>query len=213
MPNGLRLIPKTIRFFDMFARSAVNAAEGARILLDIVESGQDIERKARRLKDIEHAGDEITHEIFQALNVSFVTPLDREDIAELASALDDVVDWIEEASRRMRLYRLSTVPILAKQLARVIVDQTDQIVKAVPLLESSKNAAELENATREIHRLENEGDDLFAEVLAHMYDGVDDVPRLIDAMRWGDVYEVMENATDRAEHVAVVMRNVALKHV
>jgi uncharacterized protein Yka (UPF0111/DUF47 family) len=213
MPNGLRLIPKTIRFFDMFARSAVNAAEGARILLDIVESGQDIERKARRLKDIEHAGDEITHEIFQALNVSFVTPLDREDIAELASALDDVVDWIEEASRRMRLYRLSTVPILAKQLARVIVDQTDQIVKAVPLLESSKNAAELENATREIHRLENEGDDLFAEVLEHMYDGVDDIPRLIDAMRWGDVYEVMENATDRAEHVAVVMRNVALKHV
>jgi uncharacterized protein Yka (UPF0111/DUF47 family) len=92
------------------------------------------------------------------------------------------------------------------------VDQAEQLAKAVRLLASAKHAAELEQATREIHRLENEGDDLFATVLARLYDGITEVPALIRAMRWGDIYQVMETATDKAEHAAVVMRNIALKH-
>ncbi|MGH2451814.1 MAG: DUF47 domain-containing protein [Candidatus Limnocylindria bacterium] len=211
MPE-LRLIPQNPRFFDLFRRSAELNVEAARLLAELLDGREDVQRAARRLKDVEHAADESTHEIFTALHVSFVTPLDREDISELASALDDVVDWIEEASRRMPLYRFSQGTPLAKRFARVIVDQSEQILAGIPHLRSSKGAQALETVTREIHRLENEADELFAEGLAHMYDGVEDIPGLIEAMRWGDLYHVLETATDRAEHVAVVMHNVALKH-
>jgi predicted phosphate transport protein (TIGR00153 family) len=212
MPPSLRLLPQTIRFFDLFRRSGDHVREGAALLLDMLESGEDVQRRARRLKDIEHAADENTHEIFAGLNATFVTPLDREDIAELASALDDVIDWTEEASRRLSLYGLEQAPALAKQLARVLVDQSAEIVQGLDLLGSRKDGSALERATREIHRLENEADDIFAEVLAHLYDGVTDIPGLITAMRWGDIYQVLEGATDKAEHVAVVLRNIALKH-
>lgn len=209
---GIRLIPRTGRFFELFARSADLAHQGAALLLQMLETWSDLERKARQLKDFEHAADENTHQIFRDLNQTFVTPLDREDMSELASALDDVVDWTEEGSRRLRLFRLEDPTPLAKQLARVLLDQTEQLMKAMPLLESSRDSARLEEATREIHRLENEGDDLFAEALGHLYDDAHDLPSLVRAIRWGDIYQVLETATDKAEHVAVVLNNIALKH-
>jgi uncharacterized protein Yka (UPF0111/DUF47 family) len=133
-------------------------------------------------------------------------------MSELASALDDVIDWAEEASRRLQLYKLEDPTALAKKLARVLVDQTEQLVKAMPLIETTKTASRLEEVTREIHRLENEGDDLFAEALAHLYDDAHEIPTLVRAIRWGDIYQVLESATDKAEHVAVVLNNIALKH-
>lgn len=212
MPLGFNLIPETFKFFDMFRTSAELNLEGAKVLSEMLASAADIEGKARQLKDIEHHADENTHEIFSALNLSFVTPLDREDISELASALDDVIDWTEEAGRRLALYQLGTPTELAKRLGDVIVRQTEQISGAIGLLEKGRRSAELERATREIHGLENQGDDIFAEALGHLYDGVTDVPGVIRATRWGDIYSVLETATDKAEHVAVVMHNVALKH-
>lgn len=209
---GLRLIPRSGRFFELVRRSADLDRQGAVLLLEMLESGTDVERKARQLKDIEHAADENTHQIFTDLNQTFVTPLDREDMSALASALDDVVDWAEDASRRLRLYGLTDATPLAKQLARVLVDQTEQLVKAIPLMEATKNAEQLEQVTREIHRLENEGDELFAEALSRLYDGASDIPGLVRAIRWGDIYQVLETATDKAEHVAVVLNNIALKH-
>ena len=212
MPLGLKLIPETAKFFDMFRTSAELNLEGAKVLAEMLASASDIEGKARTLKDIEHRADENTHEIFRALNVTFVTPLDREDISELASALDDVIDWTEEAARRLRLYQLGAPTDLAKRLGAVIVRQTEEVSGAIGLLEKGRRSEELERATRAIHALENEGDDIFAEALGHLYDGVTDVPGVIRATRWGDIYTVLETATDRAEHVAVVMHNVALKH-
>lgn len=209
---GLRLIPRSGRFFEFVQRSAELDRQGAVLLLEMLETGTDVERKARQLKDIEHAADENTHQIFTDLNQTFITPLDREDMSALASALDDVIDWTEDASRRLRLYRLSEPTPLAKQLARVLVDQTEQLVKAIPLIEATKSAAQLEEVTREIHRLENEGDELFAEALSRLYDGATDIPGLVQAIRWGDIYQVLETATDKAEHVAVVLNNIALKH-
>jgi len=209
---GIRLIPRTGRFFELVQRSAELNRQGAVILLEMLETGGDVERKARHLKDLEHAADENTHQIFSDLNQTFVTPLDREDMSELASALDDVIDWAEEASRRLQLYKLEDPTALAKKLARVLVDQTEQLVKAMPLIETTKTASRLEEVTREIHRLENEGDDLFAEALAHLYDDAHEIPTLVRAIRWGDIYQVLESATDKAEHVAVVLNNIALKH-
>ena len=208
----LRLIPQDDRFFDLFNRAAENTLEGARLLHDLLNTYVDVDRKARHLKDIEHTGDEITHEVFGALHRTFVTPLDREDISNLASSLDDVIDWIEEVGRRCRLYRIEKPKPIACQFAKVILEQAEQIARAVPLLEQRSQADALQRATQEIHRLENEGDDLLADAIATLYDGVTEVPQLIDAMRWNDLYQLLEDTTDKAEHVATVLNNIALKN-
>lgn len=210
--NLFRLIPQEERFFEMFNRSAENVREGAEALLDLLENYTDVERKARRLKDIEHTGDEITHEIFRALNRTFVTPLDREDISELAGALDDVLDWTEEVSRRMFIYKIDEPTRLARQFARVIFEQAEIIQQIVPLLAKRKDRAAIEKASVEIHRLENEADDLLVEALGGLYDEATDVPSLARAIRWSDLYEILERATDGAEHVATVLQNIVLKH-
>src|SRR6476659_9363305 len=127
MLRRLRLIPQDDRFFDLFNRSARNTLEGASILNELLTNYVDVERKARHLKDIEHTGDEITHEVFGALHRTFVTPIDREDISHLASALDDVIDWIEEVARRMHLYRIDQPTAIARQFGKVILEQTEQI--------------------------------------------------------------------------------------
>ena len=208
----LRLIPQDDRFFDLFNRSAENTLEGARLLNDLLHNFVDVDRTARHIKDIEHTGDEITHEVFRALNRTFVTPLDRDDISQLASALDDVVDWIEEVARRIRLYKVDKPTPTAQQFTKVILEQAEMIARAVPLLEERRNADALERATQEIHRLENEGDDLLADAVATLYDGVTEVPQLINAMRWGDIYQLLEDTTDKAEGVATALSNIALKN-
>jgi predicted phosphate transport protein (TIGR00153 family) len=208
----LRLIPQDDRFFDLFNRAAENTLEGAQVLYDLLNNYVEIERKARHLKDIEHTGDEITHEVFGALHRTFVTPLDREDISKLASSLDDVIDWIEEVGRRIRLYRIDQPTPIACQFSQVILEQAEQIARAVPLLEQRSQAEVLQRATQEIHRLENEGDDLLADAIATLYDGVTEVPQLIHAMRWNDLYQLLEDTTDKAENVATVLNNIALKN-
>jgi uncharacterized protein len=208
----LRLIPQDARFFDLFNRSAENNLDGARLLEDLLHNYVDIERKARHLKDIEHTGDEITHEVFGALHRTFVTPLDRDDISNLASAMDDVIDWIEEVGRRIHLYHIDEPTPIARQFSRVILEQSEQIARAVPLLENRREANQLQRCIQEIHRLENEADDLLAQAIAHLYDGVTEVPQLIKAMRWNDLYQLLEDTTDKCETVATVLSNIALKN-
>lgn len=208
----LRLIPQDARFFDLFNRSAENTLDGARLLEDLLHNYVDIERKARHLKDIEHTGDEITHEVFGALHRTFVTPLDRDDISNLASAMDDVIDWIEEVGRRIHLYHIDEPTPIARQFSRVILEQSEQIARAVPLLENRREANQLQRSIQEIHRLENEADDLLAQAIAHLYDGVTEVPQLIKAMRWNDLYQLLEDTTDKCETVATVLSNIALKN-
>jgi predicted phosphate transport protein (TIGR00153 family) len=207
-----RLIPQDERFFDLFNRSAENNLEGARVLNELLVTYVEVDRKARHLKDIEHTGDEITHEVFRALNRTFVTPLDREDISHLATALDDVIDWMEEVGRRIRLYRIDRPTPIACQFSKLILEQNEQIARAVPLLAQRRSADALYRSTQEIHRLENEADDLLAEAVATLYDGVTEVPQLIKAMRWDDLYQLLEDTTDKAEGVATALSNIALNN-
>lgn len=207
----LRLFPREERFFDLFNRSADTVLEGAKVLLDLLTSYEDIERKARRLRDLEHDGDEITHEVFRMLNRTFVTPLDREDIGTLAGRLDDVLDWIEEVARRLRVYKLGPPNTLARRFAQVILEQVQAIDQLVPLLEHVQDSQEIQRGIAEIHRLENEADDLLLEALAGLYDNVSDIPTLIAAMRWGDIYEILEAATDKAEGVAIAIESIVIK--
>ena len=181
-----RFLPRDEQFFDHFRDAAANAEQVAAVLAKVVANGVDLEREVHHLSDLEHRGDEITHRIFSALNSTFVTPLDREDIRTLAVELDDLVDDAEEAGKRLWLYRLSEPTDQARRLANILHEQTELLAKAVPLLANvGKHGEEIRNFVLEVHRLENEADDTLNQALAALYDGVTEVPALIVRMRWG----------------------------
>ncbi len=208
-----RFLPRDEQFFDQFQESADNAAEVTRVLLDVVSNVGDRERNVHLLRDLEHRGDEITHRIFSALNSTFVTPLDRDDIRDLAVKLDDLVDDAEEAGKRLVLYRLEGEKNAATLLARILHEQALLLAKAMPLLaEVGKRGEEIRRVVLETHRLENEADDTLNQKLAILYDGVTEIPALISQMRWGEICGLLEDATDRAEDVADVLEGIYFKN-
>ena len=180
-------------------------------MYEVLSNNTDADRKIRRLKDIEHTGDELTHAIFNTLNQSFVTPFDRDDIGNLTTALDDVLDEIEEAAKRLRIYRIPEPTRLSIGFARIILDQAQVIARLIPRLENLREQRAIRDDMVELHRLENEADDLMEEALSGLYTDVSDVPGLIAAAQWKDIYEVLEGATDRAERVGVVIESVLVK--
>ena len=208
-----RFLPRDEQFFDQFQESADNATEVTRALLDVVSNVADRERSVHLLRDLEHRGDEITHRIFNALNSTFVTPLDRDDIRDLAVKLDDLVDDAEEAGKRLVLYRLEGEKDAATLLAKILHEQTLMLAKAMPLLaDVGKHGEEIRLLVLETHRLENEADDTLNQKLAILYDGVTDIPDLISQMRWGEICGLLEDATDRAEDVADVLEGIYFKN-
>ena len=207
-----RFLPRNERFFDYFHQASGNAAEVAQALCDLLEDYSDVERKALRVRNLERQGDEITHQIFKALNSTFVTPLDREDIADLSSRLDDFVDAIEEATRRIRLYRIDQPTEHARRLARIIDQQAALIASTVPLLENRRQWDKLLQCSIDINRLEGEADDVLDQALAEQFDGVSDIDGLIKAMRWGEIYQQLEDAADRAEDIADTLERIVVKN-
>jgi uncharacterized protein len=179
---------------------------------DLLDNYSDVERKARRVRDLENRGDEITHQIFDALNRTFVTPLDREDITDLASRVDDFVDTIEQAVRRIWLYRMDEPTEHARLLARIIDEQAALIATTVPHLEDRRQWDHLLHCTIDIQRLENEADDVLDQALMEQFDGVNDIRGLIKSIRWGGIYQDLEDATDRAEDVANTLERIVVKN-
>lgn len=197
-----RFLPQNEEFFGHFRHGAENALEVAKLLNEIFADEADMERKVRRLQDLEHRGDEITHRLFSALNSTFVTPMDREDIAGLASEIDEFVDEMEEVGKRLWLYKLGAGTETSRLLTRILVEQAEHVERAMGLLEEvSKHGREVREHAVEIHRLENEADDVLNNALATLYEDVTEVPALIHAMHWGELYGLLEDATDRAEDI------------
>ena len=208
-----RFLPKDEQFFDHFNESAANALETAKLLTEIIEFGPDTERKVRRLRDLEHAGDDITHRIYQALNSTFVTPLDRDDIRDLASMLDDFVDGIEEAGRRIWLYQMGAPTEEARLFGRILVEQAEALAVGIPDLEQAgKKASQIQRCALELHRLENEADDALNQALAALYDGVTEVPQIIRSLRWGEIYALLEAATDNGENIGHTLEGILIKY-
>ena len=207
-----RFLPQDERFFDYFRKDVANVAEVALALRDLFDNYSEVERKARRVKDLEHRGDEITHQIFDALNRTFVTPLDREDITDLAGRLDDFVDTIEQAVRRIWLYRLDEPTEHARLLARIIDDQAKVIAATIPHLENKRQWDHLLQCTIDIQRLENEADDVLDQALMGQFDGVNDIHSLIKGLRWGEIYQDLEDATDRGEDIANTLERIVVKN-
>ena len=203
------LIPKQTKFYDLFEQSTANLVVAAGKLVDLLDNYDDVQEKVERLKDLEHEGDMLTHQIMQSLHRTFVTPIDREDIARLANSLDDVMDFIEAAGRSCLLYRIVEPTERARELASVILRITHKLNEVMPLVRHRERFDQVLEQCVEINRLENEADDIHHAALAELFDNTKDVFNII---KWREIYEHMESATDRAEDVANVLEAVVLKH-
>ena len=201
----MRLIPRERKFFRMFSDVSENLTDGARLLHDILKNPNDLTVRIGRLQEIEHRGDEMTHDIIRMLNQTFITPFDREDIHRLSSSLDDVLDFVNGAAVRMTLYRVTVPPPAAIDLAALIVKQSEELSLAVSLLESNQKV--LDHCV-EVNRLENEADRVSRRAIAELFEHEKDPIQLIKIK---ELYEVLETATDKAEDAANVLEAVVLK--
>jgi uncharacterized protein Yka (UPF0111/DUF47 family) len=206
------LIPHSPPFFDWFDQAAANNLDGARMLLDLLERFEDVPAKLARIEDMEHRGDDLTHLVRDALQTSFLAPLDHDDLTQLALALDDVADLVEGAAKRLQRSKLSGTTPLSRDLGKVVVDQCEQLKQAVTCLTHGRDWEGMEAPLEEVRRLENVADDLLDEAIATLYDGVTTVPGVIQGRRWGAIYQVLEEATDKARNVATVLHNIAIKN-
>ena len=202
-------IPREEGFFVLFEESAQNMVKAAQSLKHLVDNWQDVEQKVGEITELEHQGDTITHQIMAQLHRTFVTPFDREDIALLASALDDVVDFIQAAADAMLMYKVGRPGQRAKELAAVIVDAASEVERAMHQLHDHARLKQILPRCVEINRLENIADRVFRAALAELFDDTTDIA---DIIKWREIYEQMESATDRCEDVANVLEGVALKH-
>ncbi|HWI22882.1 MAG TPA: DUF47 family protein [Baekduia sp.] len=198
--------PRDREFFDLFEEAAGNVAKAADLLDQMLGTWPDRPELARQIMVCEQDGDRITHDVIQRLNQTFVTPIDREDIIDLVSALDDVVDFIEEVADYFILYKIEAPMEQSQRMAHILVEATRQIDQAMPRMRGFKD---ISHQTREIHRLENDGDRTVREAVASLFDGGID-PMIV--IRWKDVYERLEHAIDATEHVANVLQNIVLKN-
>ena len=203
----VRLIPNDGKFIEMFAAMAENLTEGARVLARILKKyePEEVQEGVLRIKEIEHRGDDMMHGLMRKLNQTFITPFDREDIHRLASSIDDVLDFVNAAGQRMMLYRIENPPPAAAAMAALIVRQSEEIQKAVSLLE--KNKGVLEHCV-EINRLEDQADKVCRDAIGALFEKEKDPITLI---KFKELYEVLETATDKAEDAANVLEAVVLK--
>jgi hypothetical protein len=200
------LAPRDKTFFDLFKQSGDNALRAAALLQDMLGSWPDDKGLAREILLAEQEGDRITHEIVQRLNATFVTPLDREDIYALATQLDDIVDYVEEAADFMGLYKIEAPMEQAQGLADVLVSACEQLAA---LLANLRGFSDLEEYWIEIHRLENDGDRISRDAVASLFaDGID--PMVV--IRWKDIFAVLERAIDSTETAAHIVEGIVIKN-
>jgi predicted phosphate transport protein (TIGR00153 family) len=200
------LIPREARFFDDFVAMAEQISLAATMLEEMLAPEKPIWDKADQIKEVEHKCDFLTHEIIQRLHRTFVTPLDREDIHTLARSLDDVMDAIDASASVVRLYSIERVRPDARELARIIKASADEMVKALKALERRKGVAE---PAVEINRLENEADRVHEAAVRRLFQDERDP---IEIMKWKEIIDFLEDATDRCEDVANVVEGVVVKH-
>jgi predicted phosphate transport protein (TIGR00153 family) len=199
-------VPNDRQFFDLFEEAAGNIVRGAELLDQMLGSYPERADLARDILICEQDGDRITHDIIQRLNQTFVTPIDREDIYELASALDDIIDFTEEVADYMGLYKIDAPMDQGQQLAHILLQACRQIAEAMPRMRTFRN---ISHYTVEINRLENDGDRVSREAMASLFDtGID--PMVV--IRWKDIFERLEAAIDATEKVANILEGIVIKN-
>jgi predicted phosphate transport protein (TIGR00153 family) len=205
----ISLLPREGRFFVLFDESAKNAADVALHLKNMLYKWDNVEKDVAEIIELEHKGDGVAHEIIALVHRTFVTPFDREDIALLAHSLDDIVDFIESAADAMNIYEIKEPTQRAKELADIIVQTTIEVREAISELRRKIDLKQILKRCVEINRLENMADKVYREALAELFHDSKDITYII---KWREIYEYMETATDRCEDVANVLEGVALKY-
>jgi uncharacterized protein Yka (UPF0111/DUF47 family) len=199
-------VPREREFFDLFEEAATNIVRAADLLDQMLASYPERAELSRDILVCEQEGDRITHDIIQRLNQTFVTPIDREDILQLASGLDDIVDYTEEVADYLGLYKIEAPMEQAQRQAHILLQATRQISQAMPRLRSFRD---ISHYTVEINRLENDGDRTTREAVASLFDGGID-PMVV--IRWKDIFERLEAAIDATEHVANILEGIVIKN-
>jgi len=201
-----RLLPREEKFFDLFEQQATHIVSAARALEELTLDYADAKAKAQQIKDLEHAGDTLTHEIVRRLNTTFITPIDREDIYALATQMDDIVDFTEEAADFLGLYKIEAPMEQAQALTKVLVASCEQLAMGLENLPSFKD---LDKYWIEIHRLENDGDRISRDAVASLFsNGID--PMVV--IRWKDMFAVLEEAIDATETAAQILEGIVIKN-
>jgi len=201
------LIPKDEAFFEMFHKAAKNMIEGSRLLKEMMEGYRNPMEQARRIKDVEHIGDGITHDIARRLNQTFITPIDREDIHDLASALDDILDLVEAVADRFVVFKVGKPTDTAVKLSNILYQASVAVAAGVDVL--GKPHADVTECNVRVNSLENEADRLTRDAISALFEEEKDPVAVI---KWKEIYEAFEEGTDRCEDVANILERIALKH-
>ena len=201
------LIPKEEKFFLMFREMSANIVEGAHLLKNMLDDFDDPVRSQRKIKEVEHKGDSQTHEIIKKLNKSFITPFDREDIYALSGALDDILDLIDASAQRFVMYNVEKPTPEAKELGFIILKGCQAIQKAVAQL--GGKFEHIAEQCVEVNALENEADRVCREAISRLFDEEKDPIQLI---KWKEIYETLEKATDKCEDAANILESVVVKN-
>jgi len=203
------LIPQETKFYDLFVQSSQNVVAISTALKDLLDDWQDVGTKVARITDMEHKGDNITHQVMDLLYRSFITPFDREDISLLAHTLDDIADFIHAAADAMYIYRIKSPTKRSQELADILVEAAGEVEKAMVFLRSRSELKKAMEYCVDLNRLENEADDISRRALGELFEGGYDTT---DIIKWREIYEHMESATDRCEDVANALEGIALKN-
>lgn len=206
---GLRLIPREEKFFDLFVQQAENVLVGARQLKDLLEDYTDLDQKRMLIEKTESHGDELAHGILEKLNTTFITPMDREDIHALTSALDDILDLIHATAQRLHLYRVHTVTPEAISLASIILRASEETLALIRDLDKMKKPKNMKERWIEVNRLENEGDAVSRAAIAGLFDNETNP---IEVIKWKELYEHLETAIDKCEDAVNIVEAVCLKN-
>jgi hypothetical protein len=203
------LIPRERKFFALFEQGTQNAVKIAQQLKDLVYIWENVKERVGVINDLEHQGDAITHQIFEQLHRTIITPFDREDIALLAHSLDDVIDFIHAAADAMLLYKVERPTHRAKEMVDIVVQAVGEVEGAVSEIHDRIGRKQLLNRCVEINRLENMGDSVFRSAMAELFDDSADFAGLI---KWREIYKHMESVIDRCEDIANILEGVAIKY-
>ena len=202
-------IPRDEKFFDILEEASVNVLLTAKTFRELVGQWSQNSPLLQQLRDLEHEGDRMTHEIIDKLNRTFITPIDREDIHALTSGLDDVVDVIQATADRMQLYRIDKTDPHLQRMAEVLIKASEAIVKAVKSLRELSHSRRTLDFCIEINRLENEGDVLLKTALGELFRDHKDA---LEILKWKEVYEQTEFATDKCEDIANIIEGIVVKN-
>lgn len=203
-----QFLPRQDPFFLLFEEQAANIREGAALLLDLVEDFTNVEAKVERIHTVEERGDDLSHKVIHRLNKTFITPIDRQDILNITRGLDSAIDFVDAAASRLALYNIEATTDASRQFARLILHAAEALVRLTGLLHRKDFAAMREPAAQ-INHAENEGDKLLRAVVAGLFRGGTDP---LTVMKWKEIYETMEEATDRLEELAHLLNGVIVKN-